>query len=68
MLLITLTIALFYSRVPVSHESVTVSQHTQSQDTEIQASINHYPVTVTFIHICALISKSYIELQFSSLG
>lgn len=36
--LITLMMALFGSSVQVSHDSVTVSQHTQYQDPKIEAA------------------------------
>lgn len=32
--------AVFYSCVPVNHDSVTVSQHTQYQDSETKAAAN----------------------------
>ncbi len=38
MLLITLQMALFYSSVPVSHDSVTVSRQAQHQDPETEAA------------------------------
>lgn len=36
-LLITLKMAQFYSSVPISHDSATVSQHTQHRDPETAA-------------------------------
>ena len=38
MSLITITMALLGSNIPVSHESVTVSQHAQYQDSESKAA------------------------------
>ncbi len=36
MLLITLTMALFYSSVPLSRDSVTVSQHAQTRTLKLK--------------------------------
>lgn len=47
MLLITVTIVLLYSSVPVRHDRVTVSQnvHYEAPETEVQPSLN---VLITF--------------------
>ncbi len=52
-LLITLTMALFYSSVPASHDSVTVSQHAQHQDPETEAAEGISAIINLIIYICA---------------
>ena len=52
-LLITLTMALFCSSVPVSHDSVTVSQHTQYQDPETEAAKWNSAIVSFIIYTCA---------------
>ncbi len=51
-LLITLTMALFCSSVPVSHDSVTVGQHARYQDPETEAA-KWNPAIINFIiYLC----------------
>ena len=48
MLLMTLLMALFYSSVPVSHDSVTESQHEQQQGFGAEAA-NWISVIINFV-------------------
>ncbi len=53
-LLMTLTMALFYSSVPVMHDSVTVSQHAQHQDRKTWATKWNSAIIHFIIYTCAL--------------
>ncbi len=53
MLLITLQMALFYSSVPVSHDSVTVSRQAQHQDPETEAAKWNSVIINFIIYTCA---------------
>lgn len=61
-LLITPTIALFYSSAPVSNDSVTVIQHAQYQDTEVEAAKWNSAI-VQFIIYCAFLSEKGLLLS-----
>lgn len=52
-LLITPTIALFYSSAPVSNDSVTVIQHAQYQDTEVEAAKWNSAIVNCLNYTCA---------------
>lgn len=49
MLLITLTMAQLHSSVPVSHDSMTVSQHPQNQDPEMGDAKHREAAIVPYI-------------------
>ncbi len=51
--LITLTMAVFYLSVPVSQDSVTVSQHEQYQDPETEAAKWNSAIIHFIIYTCA---------------
>ncbi len=51
MLLITLTMALFYSSVRVSPDSETVSQHEQHQDPETEAAKWNSAIILILFHL-----------------
>ncbi len=53
MLLITLTMPLFYSSVPGSLDSVTVSQHAQCLDPKTEAAKWNSPIINSIIYTCA---------------
>lgn len=46
-------ITLLYSSVQVSHDSVTVSQHVQYQDFEIEAAKRNLAIINFIVYICA---------------
>ncbi len=51
-LLITITMALFYPGVPVNHDSVTVSQHAQYQDPDTEAAKWNSAIINLIIYTC----------------
>ncbi len=69
----TLTMALFYSSVPVSHGNVTVSQHAQYQDLETEANkqnsaiIHFIAYTQAFPTVtCQIVLRVYSEVTMFS--
>ena len=57
----TLTMALLYSSVPVSHDSVTVSQHAQYQDPETEAA--KWNSAIIHLIIYMLLLLQYVKMS-----
>ncbi len=51
--------ALFYLSVPVSHDSVTVSQHAQYEDPETEAAKIKSAINKFIIYICAFSTVTF---------
>lgn len=67
MLLITLTMALSYSSIPISHDGVTASQHAQCQYSETKAVTWNSAITNSIIYTCAFTTVT-CENVFSEKG